>query len=82
MLTAYQAAVETTLAAVRDRIAEPAPMTAAAQTVEAPSWLTAFYAKVDALDTEGVLDGVLPGRDDAVRLRRGRCPAARRSGPG
>ena len=35
-------------------------MTAAAQTVEAPSWLTAFYAKVDALDTEGVLDGFAP----------------------
>jgi ketosteroid isomerase-like protein len=35
-------------------------MTAAAQTVEAPAWLTAFYAKVDALDTEGVLDGFSP----------------------
>ena len=35
-------------------------MTAAAQTVEAPAWLTAFYAKVDALDTEGVLDGFAP----------------------
>ena len=54
-------------------------MTAAAQTVEAPAWLTAFYAKVDALDTEGVLDGfsadatmrygsgeTMPGRD-AIR---------------
>ena len=35
-------------------------MTAAAQAVEAPAWLTAFYAKVDALDTEGVLDGFAP----------------------
>ena len=57
-------------------------MTAAAQTVEAPSWLTAFYAKVDALDTEGVLDGVRPGRDACGTAPARPLSAPRRSGPG
>lgn len=34
---------------------------AAATRVSAPAWLTAFYAKVDALDTDAVLAGFAPG---------------------
>lgn len=33
----------------------------AATNVDAPAWLVDFYAKVDALDTEGVLAGFAPG---------------------
>jgi ketosteroid isomerase-like protein len=35
-------------------------MTGVAHAVEAPTWLTAFYAEVDALDTEAVLAGFAP----------------------
>ncbi len=54
-------------------------MTAAAQTVEAPAWLTAFYAKVDALDTEGVLDGFSPEEQAVIEVYLDRVLSAYRN---
>lgn len=59
MVSAYETAVETTLAAVRAALpaanAVPATASTSAKSVEAPEWLVDFYKKVDALDADSVV---------------------------
>jgi hypothetical protein len=65
MVSAYQTAVGTTLAAVRAalRSGETVPMTASRPSgvADAPSWLTDFYKKVDALDVDAAAAGFAAG---------------------
>jgi Domain of unknown function (DUF1857)/SnoaL-like domain len=65
MVSAYQTAVETTLAAVRAglRTGDTIPMTASrpAGAADAPAWLVDFYKKVDALDVDAVVASFAAG---------------------